>query len=76
MTESVKEWEQKARQLSAEERAELAQLILESLREGQIAEVEAAWASEIQQRIAAYDRGEVQLYTAQDVFAEARRIIK
>ena len=76
MTESVKELERQARQLPAEERAQLAELLLESLREGPIAEIEAAWAVEIQERVAAFERGELRTYPAEEVFAEARRIAK
>lgn len=76
MTNSVKELEQKARQLPAQERAELVQLILESLHEGQLTEVEVAWNSEIQRRVSAYERGEIKTYAAADVLAEARQIIK
>jgi putative addiction module component (TIGR02574 family) len=76
MTESAKELERQARQLSAEERAQLAELLLESLHEGPIAEIEAAWAVEIQERVAAFERGELRTYPAEEVFAEARRIAK
>ena len=44
MTELVKELERQAHQLAAEERAQLAELLLESLHEGPIAEIEGAWA--------------------------------
>ena len=76
MTESVKELERQARQLSVEERAQLAELLLESLHEGPIAEIEGAWAVEIRERVAAFERGELQTYPAEEVFAEARRIAK
>jgi putative addiction module component (TIGR02574 family) len=74
MSESMKELERQARQLSAEERAQLAELLLESLHEGPIAELETAWAVEIQERVAAFERGELQTRPAEEVFAEARRI--
>jgi len=76
MTESVEELERQARQLPAEERAQLAELLLESLHESPIAEIEAAWAVEIRERIAAFERGELQTYAAEEVLAEARRIAK
>lgn len=76
MTESVKELERQARRLSAEERAQLAELLLESLHEGPIAEIEEAWAVEIGERVAAFERGELQTFPAEEVFAEARRIAK
>ncbi|MGF1615616.1 MAG: hypothetical protein ACFCVA_17365 [Gammaproteobacteria bacterium] len=36
-----------------------------------IAEVESAWAQEIEERVAAFDRSEMQTYAAPDVIAEA-----
>lgn len=35
--------------------------------------IETAWAQEIEERVAAFDRGETKTYAAEDVFAEARR---
>ena len=57
--------------MSAEERAKLAEAMLESLHTP-VAEIEAAWAEEIDRRVAAFDRGEMPAYPAEDVFAEAR----
>jgi putative addiction module component (TIGR02574 family) len=73
MSASLKTIEEQARTLSAEERAELAESMLESLHTP-LSEIEAAWAEEIEQRVAAFDRGEIPSYPAEDVFAEARRI--
>jgi putative addiction module component (TIGR02574 family) len=56
---------------TAEERAKLAESMLESL-QTPISENEAAWNKEIEQRVAAFDRGESQTHTAAEVFAEAR----
>lgn len=74
MSDLVAELAEQARSLSAEERSRLVDLLLESLHASPLGEVEAAWAKEIERRVAAYDRGEVQTYAAEDVFAEARRI--
>jgi|AntRauTorckE6833_2_1112554.scaffolds.fasta_scaffold354832_1 hypothetical protein len=38
------------------------------------AEIETAWAKEVEERVAAFDRGETQTCVAEDVFAEARRL--
>jgi putative addiction module component (TIGR02574 family) len=73
MSESLAELEQQARALSPDDRARLAELLLESLQETPLSEVEAAWNREIEERIAAYDRGDLQAFAAEDVFAEARR---
>jgi putative addiction module component (TIGR02574 family) len=73
MSVSLKQIEEQARALSAEERAKLAESMLESLH-APLSEIEAAWAEEIEQRVAAFDRGDIPSYAAEDVFAEARRI--
>jgi putative addiction module component (TIGR02574 family) len=73
MALSLKEIEEQARALSSEERAKLAESMLESLRSS-VSEIEAAWAEEIERRVAAFDRGEIPSYSAEDVFAEAHRI--
>lgn len=68
--------EKEARRLPADERAKLAEVLLESLQEGPLAEVSAAWDAEIAQRVAAFERGDLTTHFAEDVFAEARRFIK
>jgi putative addiction module component (TIGR02574 family) len=75
MSVSLKQIEDQARALSAEERAKLAESMLESLH-APVSEVEAAWADEIERRVAAFDRGEIPSYPAEDVFAEARRLLR
>lgn len=75
MLPSLKQMEEQARALSPDDRAKLAQSILESLH-APVAEIEAAWAAEIEKRVAAFDRGEMQSYPAEDVFAEARRLLR
>ena len=72
---SLKQIEEQALGLNGEERAKLAEVMLESL-SAPIAEIEAAWAGEIEQRVAAYDRGDIQTHAAEDVFAEAKRLGK
>lgn len=74
MPDLVAELAEQARTLSAEERSRLVDLLLESLHDAPLAEVEAAWDKEIGGRVAAFERGEVQSHAAEDVFAEARRI--
>ena len=70
----LKELETQARSLSPEERARLAELLLESLQDAPLAEIEQAWEREIAARTAAYDRGELPTFSAESVFAEARRL--
>lgn len=73
MTKSLNAIERQALELTADERAKLAELLLESVR-APITEIEAAWADEIENRVAAFDRGEMQAYPATDVFAQARNL--
>ena len=76
MSDTLKELERQAQALTPDERARLAEVLLESLRDAPLAEIEAAWDREIEQRVAAYDRGELQTFSAEDVFAEARRLAR
>ena len=76
MSDTLKELEAQARSLSPEERARLAESLLESLRDAPLAEIEKAWELEIAERVAAYDRGELPTFSAESVFAEARRLAR
>ncbi len=76
MSSALKELEKQAKALTVEERAQLAEVLLDSLRDASVAEIEAAWDREIEERVAAYDRGELQTISAEDVFAEARRLAR
>ena len=76
MSLSLAEMEQQARLLSPDERARLAEVLLESLQDTSLSEIEAEWQREIEARVAAYDRGETQTYPAEDVLAEAQRIAR
>lgn len=74
MTDLVHELADRGRALTPEDRSRLVDMLLESLHEPPLAEIEAAWSQEIERRVAAFERGEVQTYAAEDVFAEARRL--
>jgi putative addiction module component (TIGR02574 family) len=76
MSDTLKELETQARALSPEERARLAEVLLESLRETPLADIEQAWEREVAERTAAYDRGELPTFDAESVFAEARRLAR
>jgi len=76
MSDALTELEQQAQALTLEERARLAEVLLESLQKAPLAEIEAAWHQEIEQRVAAYDRGELPTFSAEDVFAEAKRLVR
>ncbi len=66
--------EAEALKLSAEERARLADRLLASLCEG--GEVEAAWAAEVERRIAKIESGRAQLVPAAEAIARAHSALK
>lgn len=74
MSALLVELEMQACSLLPEERAHLAEVLLESLHDSPLSEIETEWEREIEKRVAAFDRGELQTYPAEDVFAEARRM--
>ena len=76
MSDQVTELAKRGNALSPEERSRLIDLLLESLHEPPITEVEAAWEVEIERRLAEYDRGEVKSIDAEEVFAKARSIAR
>lgn len=71
MSSSLNKIEEQALSLSAEDRAKLAECMLESLHTS-IEEIEAAWFEEIASRIDAFEKGDIPAYSAEQVFAEAR----
>jgi putative addiction module component (TIGR02574 family) len=75
MALSLSEIEQLARELTAQERAKLAETLLESLQVNYV-DIELEWQNEIAERAAAYERGDLTTYAAADVFAEAHRLVK
>lgn len=75
MSSLLNQIEEQARSLSAEDRARLAESMLESLHTS-IEEVELAWSEEIAARIKAFEKGDIPAYTAEQVFAETRHILR
>jgi len=76
MSDTLTELEKQVKSLTADERARLAEFLLESIQDSPLPEIEAAWDREIEKRAAAYDRGDLQTISAEDVFAEARRLAR
>ena len=76
MSNLVDELAQRARALSAEDRARLAEDLLSTLQDKPDPEVEAAWDAEIRRRIDDIDTGRVATIPADEVFAEVRRMLK
>ncbi len=76
MSALLVELSRKAQTLTVEERAQLAQELLESVERDSDPEVQVAWEAEIASRISRYERGEAELIPAEEVFAAARRLTK
>lgn len=72
----VEELSARAKALPAEDRARLAEELLESLLEEADFEAEADWDREIERRVAEIESGAARLIPAEEVHAEARRLIR
>lgn len=76
MIDYLAELAERVKALPVDDRSRLVDLVLESMHEGSLAEVEAAWDAEIEQRLAAYDRGELAALDGEQVLAKARRVAR
>ena len=75
MSTLVEELSVRAKTLSAQDRARLVEELLDSLQGEPDTEVENAWDREIERRVAEIESGAVKLIAAEEVHAEARRLI-
>jgi putative addiction module component (TIGR02574 family) len=71
---SLLEIEQQASLLLPDERAKLAEFLLESLQEAVSSEIKQAWDDEIENRVKAFEDGGLTTFSAESVFAEAKRV--
>jgi putative addiction module component (TIGR02574 family) len=76
MSHLMEELAQKARALSREDRARLAEELLASLHAHPDPEIEAAWDEEIRRRIEEIESGRAKLVPAEEVFDEIRKMLK
>jgi len=72
MSDQLKELAQRGLALSIEERSRLVDLLIASLKEPSLAEVEDAWNLEIEQRLDEYDQGMVESVAADQVFSKVK----
>ena len=56
--------------LPAKSRAEVIHRLLNSLNSTHVSDIEQAWAREAEDRLAAYERGDMQAIPAEDVYRE------
>jgi putative addiction module component (TIGR02574 family) len=73
MSLNLLELEQKASQLSADERAEFALFLLETLEPADSGDIEKEWRIEAESRLAEIKRGEATLVSADVVFENLHR---
>jgi putative addiction module component (TIGR02574 family) len=73
MTDTAEKLKAQLSQLSGQERAELAQFLIQSLDEGVDADAEAAWDAELARRMAEIRIGKAVGEPAETVFAELRK---
>lgn len=74
MPDQVTELAERGKELSPEDRSRLVDMLLVSLHEAPVGEVEAAWDDEAEYRLAAHDRGDLQAIDGEEVLAKARRL--
>ena len=73
MNATLAELEQKAEQLSVEERAQLALFLLQSLEPADEGNIDEAWRVESERRLAQIESGEAQSVPGDEVLARVRR---
>ncbi|MBI3093839.1 MAG: addiction module protein [Rhodocyclales bacterium] len=73
MPDLLTELSERARELTSEDRARLAEELLASLEGDLEPMVDEAWDAELRKRIAEIDQGAVKLVPADEVFARVRR---
>ena len=76
MSTIVEELSARVKTLSAEDRTRLVEELLDSLQGESDTEAENAWDREIERRVAEIESGAVKLISAEEVHAEARRLIR
>ena len=73
MHDPVAKLVKRGRELAPAERQRLVEELLESLNEPAASDLDAAWNTEIERRLAEFDSGAVQAVSADAVFAKARK---
>ena len=76
MHDQVVELAEQGKALAPEDRSRLVDMLLVSLHEDPLAQIEAAWDEEVERRLGAYDRGEVQAIDGEEVLAKARALAR
>lgn len=76
MPPSLAELEKQAMELPLSERARLISSLIASLDAADEGDVEAAWAAEVERKLAEYEAGRVKAIPGDEVMKEARRKLR
>ncbi len=76
MARDLRKLEEELAQLTTEEKAAVARLLIDALDEKWDEDVERLWMEEAERRYAAYRRGEVKTSLASDVFSRVRERLR
>lgn len=76
MDDVVSELAERGKDLAPADRRRLVDLLLASLDDASLEDVQIAWDVEAERRLAAYRRGEVQASDGEEVLARARRLAR
>lgn len=76
MDDVVTELAERGRDLAPADRRRLVDLLLASLDDASLEDVQAAWDAEAERRLAAHRRSEVQASDGEEVLARARRLAR
>lgn len=76
MSDLVLELSQQAQILGVQDRARLAEMLLDSIHQQPDRAIDEAWDAELLRRIDEVDRGVAVLVSAEDAFAQVRRALQ
>ena len=76
MNDQVVELAEQGKALAPEDRSRLVDLLLVSLHEDPLGQIELAWDEEAERRLAAYDGGQVQAIDGEEVLAKAHALAR
>lgn len=76
MHDQVVELAEQGKALAPEDRSRLVDLLLVSLQEDSLGQIEAAWDEEAERRLTAYDRGHVQVIDGEAVLTQAHALAR
>lgn len=76
MHDQVVELAKQGKALAPQDRSRLVDLLLVSLHEDPVGQIETAWDDEAERRLKAYDRGEIQAIDGEQVLANARALAR